>query len=264
MYRMKGWNRELLHEPGPPVQYGWNLDGSPADVNEWLGRRVRISFLGLRRCIACGRPVKKLYQNGYCFPCVTTLAETDLCMVKPHECHLHRGTCRDEQFAATHCSVPHLVYLGISSHAKVGVTRKGREITRWLDQGAVRATVIAEVPARKDAGELEVEVSGWLSDKTDWRKMVRGQIEESDLDRLAEEVTGRLSARWLSYIVRERTIQEFVYPVLPGREPKAKRLSPEQAPGAGTLIGVRGQYLLFEDGVVNVRKHAGMLLDVET
>ncbi len=183
-------------------------------------------------------------------------------MVKPHECHLHLGTCRDEQFAAGHCTVPHVVYLGVSSHAKVGITRKHREFTRWVDQGAVRATVFAEVPTRRDAGMLEMEIAKWLPDKTNWRKMVRGEVEEADLAALADDAASRIDKKWLPYVVHERVIHEFVYPVLRGREPKQKSLSLERAPVEGPLVGARGQYLLFEDGVVNIRKHAGMLLEV--
>lgn len=251
----------MLHDVGNPVQYRWELDGSVQSINDWLGRRVRISFCGEQRCIACGKAVKRLYQNGYCFPCVTTLAETDLCIVKPHECHLHLGTCRDETFAATHCTVPHTVYLGVSSHAKVGLTRKHREFTRWLDQGAIRATAFAEVPTRRDAGMLEMEIAAWLPDKTNWRKMVCGEVEEADLAALAEEAAARIDEKWSAHVIRERVVHEFNYPVLADRETRPKSLSLERAPVEGLLVGARGQYLLFEEGVVNIRKHAGMLLE---
>src|SRR5579875_2619879 len=132
---------------------------------------MNLSFTGEKACIICGRKVKKLYQSGYCFPCVTTLAECDLCIVKPHECHFHKGTCRDESFAMTHCMIPHYVYLAFSSGFKVGLTRKGREFTRWIDQGASQAVLLAEVPTRKMAGEMEMAIAEHISDKTDWRKM---------------------------------------------------------------------------------------------
>ncbi|WP_153944945.1 DUF2797 domain-containing protein, partial [Acinetobacter baumannii] len=70
-----------------------------------------------------------------------------------------------------HCMIPHYVYLALSSGVKVGLTRKNNEKKRWVDQGAVRAIPIAEVPTRKMAGELEVYLTQYVADKTDWRKM---------------------------------------------------------------------------------------------
>lgn len=260
---MRGLNRGFAHEMNHPVVYRWRLDDDEACVNDWLGRRVRIAHLGERRCVACGRRVKKLYQNGYCFPCVTSLAETDLCIVKPHECHFHLGTCRDNSFAQTQCNVPHYVYLGVSSHAKVGLTRKNREWIRWIDQGAVRAGILAELPARKMAGELEMEIAQGLPDKTDWRKLVTGQKTEIDLAGLAGDVRRRLSAKWSPYLLDNFITHEFTYPAIPDRVPPAKAFDLSEAAVEGTCIGVRGQYLLLDNGVVNVRKHAGMLLDVQ-
>ena len=260
---MKGINRELTHSVATPIEYRWRLGDEEQRVNDWLGRRVKISYCGEKRCIACGRRVRKLYQSGYCFPCATTLAETDLCIVRPHECHFHLGTCRDEQFAAAQCMIPHIVYLGVSSQAKVGLTRKNRQFIRWIDQGAVRAMALAEVPTRRAAGELEVEIARDLPDRTDWRKLVRGETTDVDLPRLGVEVAEKLPDVWRAYVIAERTVHEFAYPMLPGVVPKARSLSLEDGAVAGEVVGVRGQYLLFADGALHVRKHAGLLLEIE-
>lgn len=260
---MRGYVRALEHQVDEPVRYSLRLGEEEADLNEWLGRHVQITFLGEKRCIVCQRKVNKLYQNGYCFPCVTTLAETDLCIVKPHECHFHLGTCRDEQFAERHCMIPHYVYLGVSSQAKVGLTRKNREWTRWIDQGAVRAMLLAEVPTRKGAGELEMEIAAHIPDKTDWRKLVLGVTSDVDLYALAEEVSSRLSEQWQKYLFTEKSVHSFVYPVIPDKTTKAKSYSLDKLNQIeGELIGIRGQYLLFEHGVFQVKKHAGMLCDI--
>ncbi len=261
---MRGFTKELTHQADTAVRYFWTLGDEQIEISDMLGRQLNIRFLGEKRCIACGRKVNKLYQGGYCFPCVTTLAETDLCIVKPHECHHHLGTCRDNEFAAAHCMIPHYVYLAVSSHAKVGLTRKHREFTRWVDQGAVKAVLIAELPTRKMAGELEMEIAKGMPDKTDWRKMVQGKVEDVDLIELASKVEERLSDEWRSYLLKERMVHEFVYPVLSNEpEPKAKSLNAEKDEVSGRLIGIRGQYLLFPDGVFQVKKHSGMLLEVQ-
>ncbi len=262
---MNGYIKKLIHSVNDDeVQYSLQLGEETASVNAWIGRRIHIRFLGERHCIACGRAVKKLFQNGYCFPCVTTLAETDLCIVKPHQCHFAQGTCRDESFAQTHCMIPHTVYLSLSSQAKVGITRMGRELQRWVDQGAVQAVAIARTPTRMRSGEMEVEIAQNMPDKTDWRKMVRGVHEEVDLLQLAEKVAGNVSESFQSYLLDQHVLKRFNYPVLPDVTIKAVSKNIEKEEVTSDLIGVRGQYLLFSDGVLNVKKFAGyhVALDV--
>lgn len=261
---MRGFTKGLTHQAEGTVRYFWSLGDDTVEISNKLGELVKITFLGEKRCIACGRKVNKLYQNGYCFPCVTSLAETDLCIVKPHECHYHLGTCRDQSFAESHCMIPHYVYLAVSSQAKVGLTRKHRELTRWVDQGATRAVVIAELPTRKMAGELEMVIARSMPDKTDWRKLVQGVVADVNLERLAQSVTERLPEEWQCYLRKDLVIYQFVYPVLPDEPaPKAKSFNAEKDSIEGRLLGIRGQYLLFANGVFQVKKHAGMLLDVE-
>ena len=261
---MKGYITQLNHQVhDEEVQYALQLGDECASVNAWIGRHIQIRFLGERRCIACGRAVKKLFQNGYCFPCVTTLAETDLCIVKPHQCHFDQGTCRDESFAKTHCMIPHTVYLSLSSQAKVGITRMGREQTRWVDQGAVQAVAIARTPTRMRSGEMEVEIAQSMPDKTDWRKMVKGIHEEVDLLQLAEKVANRVSETFQPYLLEHFVLTQFRYPVLPGEAIKAVSKNIEKEEVSSDLVGVRGQYLLFRDGVLNVKKFAGYHVALE-
>jgi hypothetical protein len=258
---MSGFLRELQHKPGDVVEYEFVTDGQTEPMSEWLGRAITLRATGRKCCIHCGRPVKKLYQSGYCFPCVTTLAECDLCIVKPHECHFHRGTCRDEQFAQRHCMISHYVYLAVSSGVKVGLTRKGRQFVRWVDQGASQAILLAELPTRKAAGELEVEVAKALPDKTDWRKMLRYDDGADDVDLAAvkQEVIRRLPPEFQSFVLAdENTVYRFTYPITPGVEVNLAALSLDKtAELSGVLLGIKGQYLMLDSGVFNVKKHAG-------
>jgi hypothetical protein len=191
---MDGYLRGMTHQVTNPISYQIELGTESLNLTECIQKNISISFTGDKACIACGRKVKKLYQNGYCFPCVTTLAECDLCIVKPELCHFHLGTCRDETYGLTHCMVPHYVYLAFSSGFKVGITRKGREMTRWVDQGATEAVLLAEVPIRKTAGEMEVEIAKNMADKTNWRKMLtnNGTLPETSILSIREQVVERL------------------------------------------------------------------------
>jgi len=261
MSALEGYLRELRHEYENPVFYKLSTSTGSLPLNDSIGSRVTIEFRGEKACIHCGRKVKKLYQNGYCFPCVTSLAECDLCIVKPHECHFQKGTCRDNEFAMSHCMVPHYVYLAHSSHVKVGLTRKGRQFRRWIDQGASAAILLAEVPDRKTAGELEMEIAQRLSDKTDWRKMLRG-IANPDIDDLIEvrqTVIASLPERYRSFVLEEEaSVHRFQYPLTGPFEVNVTSLNLDKtAYIEGTLRGIKGQYLMFDHGVLNVKKFAG-------
>ncbi len=70
---------------------------------------------------------------------------------------------------------PHIVYLALSSEVKVGVTRKTQVPTRWIDQGAVQAIPIVEVPNRYLAGITEVALKNHFADKTNWQKMLKNE-----------------------------------------------------------------------------------------
>lgn len=259
--------RSLNQTLANPVEYSLELDNLSQPLNHWIGEQVSIHFTGLRRCISCGRKANKLFQNGYCFPCVRSLAECDLCIVKPHECHFHLGTCRDEEFADNHCMIPHYVYLAWSSGFKVGLTRKGRELKRWMDQGATLAMVVAETPTRKTAGELEMEIAKHMKDKTDWRKMLREEdVPDRSLSSVRQEVLGRLSDEFRQYMLSETAEPQSIrYPRSPAFKVNLKSMNlDKEAVVHGTLRGIKGQYLLFDEGVLNVRKFGGYHVEVTT
>ncbi|WP_233096168.1 DUF2797 domain-containing protein [Alicyclobacillus sp. SO9] len=239
------------------MSYELQLDSTVVPLR--VGQELSIHFTSRKECIHCGRRVKKLYQNGYCFPCMRSLAECDLCIVKPHECHFHNGTCRDEDWGQAHCFIPHYVYLAVSSDIKVGLTRKGRELTRWMEQGAEQAVLLAEVPTRKLAGELEMEIAKHVPDKTNWRKMLIGGSPQIDLLEKKREVLERLDTAWEPYLLREHEQpRQFSFPQDDLFEPKLTSLSlDKQGDIVGRIRGLKGQYVLLDEGVLNLKKHAG-------
>ncbi|WP_273365203.1 DUF2797 domain-containing protein [Alicyclobacillus herbarius] len=263
MSMVEGFLRELTHRVANPVAYRLHTDTASLPLNAAIGSRIQIHFLEQKRCIHCGRIVKKLYQNGYCFPCVRTLAECDLCIVKPHECHYHQGTCRNPNWGEAHCMIPHYVYLAVSSGVKVGLTRKGREFTRWVDQGAVKAMLFAEVPTRKQAGELEMELAKRIPDKTNWRKMLADDIEDTDLEALRNELMPAVEADWRPFLVSDATVHYFSYPRMEKAQVDLTTLALDRQPHIeAELIGVKGQYLLLSNGVFPVKRHAGYKVQI--
>jgi hypothetical protein len=252
-----GYLRPLEHEVAEPITYFARVGDEAVRLNDWLGQTIRITFLKEKACCHCGRKIKKTYNNGYCFPCFRDLAENDLCIVKPHLCHYHEGTCRDDVFGDQHCMVPHYVYLALSSDVKVGITRKTNAFKRWVDQGAVAAVPIAEVPTRKAAGELELHLSQYIADKTDWRKMLKNEVAERDLWQVREEIREKVPEMFLPYWLEETQMYRFTYPQL-DRPEKMKSLGlDKQEEITGRLVGIKAQYLLLDHGVFHMRKHTG-------
>lgn len=263
---LSGHLRELRQKFTDPIQYDIVAGDSSQSLNELIGAELTIRFTGTKCCIACGRKVNKLFQNGYCFPCVRALAECDLCIVKPHECHFANGTCRDPSFGLHQCMIPHFVYIAWSSGYKVGLTRKGRQFKRWMDQGATEAMVIAEVPTRRTAGELEVEIAQFMNDKTDWRKMLRGDSRpERAIEDVFRDVVERINPTFSDYILSgPQEVKRFQYPRLKGLEVNLKSMNLDKQPIiTDTLKGIKGQYLLFDTGVLNVRKFSGYHVELE-
>jgi hypothetical protein len=237
------------------VKYTINIGEGQISLNPWIGKRVRISYNGVKNCIACGREIKKTFNQGYCYPCFRDLAENDLCIVKPHLCHFHQGTCRDEKFAQNYCFTKHYVYLAISSGVKVGITREKTLTKRWMDQGAVEGIPIALVPDRKTAGLLEHFLSEYLNDKTDWRKMLNGE-REGELIPFLELIKNVVKEEFRPFLIEEKEITKITYPHVKPKKMKSIDLDKNNNVESN-LLGIKGQYLILEDGVFNVRKHRG-------
>ena len=267
MTQSQGFLRKMATELSEPVQYSLVLGEQLVPLNEWVGKQVRLKFTGNIECVACHKAIKKSYQRGYCYPCTQRLASCDMCILKPEKCHYDRGTCREPLWGQTHCMQPHIVYLANSSGIKVGITRESQVPTRWIDQGAIQALPIFRVQTRYQSGLIEVYLSQHLADKTNWRKMLQGQVEKQDLnlkrDELLpeiaagiQEIAGQFDFGAIEMLTAEEVV-EISYPVEVHPE-KVKSLNFDKVPEIeATLQGIKGQYLLFDTGVINIRNFGG-------
>jgi hypothetical protein len=230
-------------------------------VNDYIGGELSIRFLGEIHCVFCGKLTQKSYGGGSCYQCLQSLPQNDMCQVKPELCHIERGTCRDSEWGRRYCLAPHKVYLARSSSVKVGITRENPTERRWMDQGAIEGMVIAEVPDRKTSGMIEIALAQHVHDKTDFRKMLRGEVVESNLQEVYESLADHVPMAYQSYLVAEPKSVSIAYPLAePPQKIKTVSLDKETLI-EGTLKGIKGQYLIFEDFVFNVRAHSGY--DVE-
>lgn len=227
-------------------------------MTKYLGKKIKLSFSGQISCLSCDAKMKKSFQNGHCYPCFQSLAECDSCMMRPETCHFEKGTCRDESFAQKHCFIPHVVYLADSSSLKVGITRAHQKQTRWMDQGATKAVAIWQTETRKEAGDVEVFLKNYIGDKTNWRNMLKGLSADEDLDFKRDEILEICeSADLPGEPLDEEDICEIEFPVKEFPE-KVTSLNLDKNPLVeGVLQGVKGQYLILDTGVINIRRHGG-------
>ncbi|WP_394559740.1 DUF2797 domain-containing protein [Aquipseudomonas alcaligenes] len=259
---------------GETAQYAFRLDELEVPVNPLLGRRIRLEFLGAIHCTHCGRKTKKSFAQGYCYPCFTKLAQCDSCIMSPERCHFEAGTCREPQWGEQFCMTDHVVYLANSSGIKVGITRASQIPTRWLDQGASQALPIFRVATRQQSGFVEDLLRSQVADKTNWRALLKGDAEPVDLAGVREQLMSScaegiaaLQARFgLQAIqpVSDVPVLEIRYPV-EAYPTKVASHDLEKTPVVeGILKGIKGQYLILDTGVINLRKYTAYQVAVLT
>lgn len=246
------------------VGYQLPLDDQLIPMNRLIGKAISIEHLGDIHCIHCGRRSKKSFSQGYCYPCFTKLPQCDTCIMSPEKCHFHHGTCRDPEWGEKFCFTDHFVYLSNTSGVKVGITRGTQLPTRWIDQGATQGLPIFRVQTRYQAGLVEDCLREHIADKTHWQKMLKGDSEFVDLHLLRDELMAK-SEEGLEFLEQEHglqalqrlyneTITDIKFPVEQFPE-KVKSLNLDKQPLVeGILQGIKGQYLIMDTGVINMRK----------
>lgn len=250
---------------GEHVHYHLNIGSDKVYMNDLIGKEIQLTYLDQINCIRCGRKTNKSFFQGYCYPCFMKAPETAPCIVNPEKCQAHEGIARDMEWSKDHCLIDHYVYLAVSSGLKVGVTRYTQIPTRWMDQGAHKAIKLAKTPNRHVAGLIEVDLKQFLADKTNWQQMLKNQVKRPvDLYEEKKKASTNLSGELRQYLINQDELTEIVYPV-EEYPSKVKSLSFDKIRQySGKLVGIKGQYLIFDDNMVfNVRKHNGYLAQIE-
>jgi len=262
---VEGHSLKMTVDIGDPIQYQLRLGDDTIPLNEFVGRAIKLSYLGQIACISCGRKTSKSFAQGFCYPCMMNSPQNSECIIRPELCRGHLGEGRDPEWEAQHHVCDHHVYLAVSSRIKVGVTRSDQIPTRWIDQGASAACILATTPHRCAAGELEVALKDAFTDRTSWQKMLKNDVLESpdwsEAFRLAKETVPDSHQH---YLFDAPQVQELHYPV-ETYPTKVKSQSFDKVELIeGRLNGIKGQYLLLDgDRVLNVRKHNGYRLRFE-
>ena len=246
------------------VDYMLPMDTQRIPMNALIGETIHLEYMGDIHCVHCGRRSKKSFSQGYCYPCFTRLPQCDTCIMSPEKCHFHHGTCRDPEWGEKYCFTDHFVYLSNTSGVKVGITRGTQLPTRWIDQGATQGLPIFRVQTRYQAGLIENCLREHISDRTHWQKMLKGNSDPVDLPALRDELMVK-SEEGLVLLEQEHGLQalqrlfnenitDIQFPVTQFPE-KVKSLNFDKEPLVeGVLLGIKGQYLIMDSGVINIRK----------
>ena len=244
------------------VKYYFSINNKEYFVNDLIGSRINIKWRGKVLC-QCGREMKKFYRSGFCYTCFWESPQASQSIFRPELCTAHLNIEeRDLEWEKEFQLAPHYVYLANSSGIKVGITRKTQGVTRWMDQGASQAIILAEVPNRRFSGDIEVSIKEHVSDKTNWRKMLSGEPNEIDLLSIKKELSLYVPQDLKQFISDDDVITTIKYPV--SQYPKkVKSLKLEKLGSiSGVLKGIKGQYLILEnDQVFNVRSHEGYIAE---
>lgn len=269
---LTGTLRKLRARHDTPVSYTLPVGSEHLALNEHLGKALKLSYTGNIYCIHCGRKTSKSFNQGFCYPCFQTLAQCDSCIMAPEKCHYDAGTCREPVWGEEHCMQDHIVYLANSSGLKVGITRASQVPVRWIDQGAVQALAVLRVRTRQQSGFAEHVFRQHITDRTNWRAMLRDETETMDLlaerDRLLTECRQELDdlrqqfgLHAISEVIGVEPVH-ISYPVLEYPTRLNSFNLDKDGTVEGTLLGIKGQYLILDTGVINIRKYTAYEVEV--
>jgi predicted transcriptional regulator len=139
-----------------------------------------------------------------------------------------------------------------------------------MDQGATQALPIYRTRDRLLSGRVEVILKQHVADKTAWQRMLKGEPDAIDLadrrnhlqkecEKEIREVVMEEGEDAVTFLANEQLI-DINYPVEQYPE-KVKSFNFDKVTEvAGSLMGIKGQYLILDTGVLNIRKFSGYKL----
>jgi len=254
--------RKMMTELGSPVQYYLQLENDIININQALNKTLEITFIK-HECLHCHLD-KPIYRQGFCKSCFFDIPQAADWIIRPElsTAHLDKED-RDLAYEKKVQLQPHIVYLANSSSVKVGVTRKAQVPTRWIDQGAHEAIEIVEVPNRYLAGITEIALKEYVSDKTNWRKMLKNEIEDADLIAEKKKLAAFIPEEAKPYYLENSKETSIEFPVLQYPSSLKSLNITKVKQYKGVLKGIKGQYFIFEDDTVfNVRGNEGAVVSM--
>jgi hypothetical protein len=253
---------KMVTEFSEPIQYYLVFENDFINMNQLLNKNITIQFIKYQ-CLNCGLD-KPIYRQGFCKSCFFDIPQAADWIMRPElsTAHLDKED-RDLEYEKRVQLQPHIVYLANSSNVKVGVTRKSQVPTRWIDQGAHEAIEIVEVPNRYLAGITEVALKDYVGDKTNWRTMLKNDIKDENLVEWREKLKQYIPDEAAAFFLESNTETNLKFPVNKYPEkPKSLNIIKQQN-YTGKLVGIKGQYLIFDDQTVfNIRANEGLVVNI--
>lgn len=249
-----------------PVNYYLPAGNTEVYMNSLIGSRLKLTWSGRINCISCGKKTKRSFSQGFCFKCFQTVPEAGESVIRPALSKSHLGIARDMEWAEKQDLTAHVVYLAVASELKVGVTRQTSLPQRWIDQGAAFAIQLAVTPNRHIAGVIELFLSKFITDRTNWKSMLTSRG-NADIHLVGEKkrIAGLLPAELKKYYCESDEILNIEYPLEQYPERVVGLTFDKQPVIEGMLRGIKGQYLVFDDNtVLNIRKHNGYYISLES
>ena len=255
--------KKMITEFGKEIKYYLVMENDFIFFNSLFDKNITINFNGYS-CLNCGSS-EEIFRQGHCKKCFFDLPSTAEWIIRPEMSRAHLGIeDRDLEYEKQVQIQPHILYLAYTSGIKIGVTRKSQVPTRWIDQGAVKAVEIIEVPNRYLAGISEIKLKEKYNDKTNWREMLKTSTADVDLVKEKLECLSYLPNEVLQYISKNSIETEIKYPLTKSPEnPKSLNIIKSKN-YTGKIIGIKGQYLIFDDDTVfNIRSNEGVKVSLE-
>src|SRR5690606_30806156 len=113
----EGQIRKMIAENGLPIRYYLNLKDDYLDVNQQLGKKIKIVYTS-NGCLGCGLN-KGMYRMGYCKNWCFTVPEDNKNSSRPELSAAHLGSApRNLEWEKTFELQPHTVHLAVSSELK--------------------------------------------------------------------------------------------------------------------------------------------------
>jgi len=204
---------KMTTEFSSPIQYYLVFEHDFINMNQLLNKTLKLKFVK-HQCLNCSLN-KPIFRQGFCKSCFFDMPQAGDWIMRPElsTAHLDKED-RDLDYEKKVQLQPHIVYLANSSNVKVGVTRKTQVPTRWIDQGAHEAIEIVEVPNRYLAGITEVALKDYVADKTNWRTMLKNEIEDENLVEWRDQLKQYIPAEAREYYIENNTETQLEFPVL--------------------------------------------------
>lgn len=246
-----------------PLIYFMELGTDLLKMNDLFGKTLKFSHEGYE-CKECHQDIP-LYRMGFCKKCFFESPYASETIIRPELSRAHLGIEERNLDIEKEIQLqPHVVYLSYTGDVKVGVTRKSNIPSRWVDQGATFATIIAETPNRYEAGVIEAELKKHISDSTSWRKMLESTLEEEpDFQKFETALEEYWPKNSKEFAVSGKETYRLDYPYTPPAKINSIKLD-KNPTFDGVLEGIKGQYLSFKNmGQLNVYAHEGYVVRLE-